>query len=96
MTTSNTRERLSVRLTGRVQGVGFRHFTRTRARTFELDGWVRNEPDGSVSLVAEGPRSDLESLLEAVREGPSGARVREVSAEWEDATGEFDGFSVRF
>ncbi|NBC17161.1 MAG: acylphosphatase [Bacteroidetes bacterium] len=95
MSSSDT-ERLSARITGRVQGVGFRHFTRRTARTLGLGGWVRNEADGSVRLEAEGPRSDLEQLLEAVRRGPSAARVEHVNAEWDATTGQFDGFTVRF
>lgn len=88
--------RLSVRITGRVQGVGFRHFTRMTARDLSVSGWVRNERDGSVRLEAEGPRGDLERLLNAVQKGPSAARVKRVDAEWEAATGQFDGFSVRY
>ena len=87
---------LSVRVTGRVQGVYFRAFTRNQARRLGLSGWVRNEYDGSVSLIAEGPREVLEHLLVAVRRGPAGARVDHVSVDWAAATGEYDGFAVRF
>ncbi len=89
-------ERLSAHVTGRVQGVGFRHFVRTRARNLGLDGWVRNESDGAVRLVAEGPRAALEDLLQALHHGPSAAHVTNVTSDWRPATGEFDGFSVRF
>lgn len=88
--------RLSAYVTGRVQGVGFRHFTRTQARRLNLNGWVRNERDGSVRLEAEGPEEDLQTLLEALRQGPSAARVRDVQADWGEARGMFDGFKVRF
>ncbi len=89
-------QRLTARVTGRVQGVYFRAFTRNQARLLGLSGWVRNEYDGAVSLVAEGPLERLEKLLFAVRRGPSGARVDHVSADWSRATGEFEGFAVRF
>ena len=89
-------ERLSARVTGRVQGVNFRHFTRGQARALGLTGWVRNEPDGSVRLEAEGPRAALESLLDAVRQGPPAASVRDVEASWGAATSAFDGFEVRY
>ena len=96
MTTSNDQhQRLTARITGRVQGVGFRHFTRTTAHKLGLTGWVRNESDGSVRLVAEGPRDALNDLLEAVQRGPSAARVRDVTDHWAEAAGTFDGFSVR-
>lgn len=93
--TTDTMDRLSARITGRVQGVGFRNFTQRCARELNVTGWVRNEPDGSVRLEAEGPRDALEQLNEAVHEGPRLARVRTVDAEFDDATGTFDGFHVK-
>jgi acylphosphatase len=92
---TDTQERLSARITGRVQGVGFRNFTQRRARRLGVTGWVRNERDGSVRLEAEGPREDLEDLLEAVHDGPRTALVDTVQADWADATDEFDTFRVR-
>jgi acylphosphatase len=93
---NTTTQRLSARVTGRVQGVGFRHFTRTTAQRHGLTGWVRNEPDGSVRLEAEGPRADLETLLDAVHDGPRPARVESVEAEWAAATDTFQQFEVRY
>lgn len=92
---TDTQERLSARITGRVQGVGFRNFTQMRARQLGVTGWVRNEEDGSVRLEAEGPRGALEDLAEAVQEGPRMARVENVDADWSPATDEFDVFRVR-
>ena len=92
---TDTKERLSAQITGRVQGVGFRNFTQMRARQLGLTGWVRNESDGSVRLEAEGPRGALEDLLDAVHDGPRTARVETVEVDWTDATGEFDVFRVR-
>ena len=94
--TTNAQQRLSARITGRVQGVGFRHFTTVNARRLGVDGWVRNEPDGSVRLESEGPREALDDLLEAVHQGPRLARVDDVSAEWDAAEGAFDAFEVRY
>ena len=92
---AKTRERLSVRITGRVQGVGFRNFTRAQARRLGVTGWVRNERDGSVRLEAEGPREALDDLVEAVQEGPRTARVENVEVNWADATDNFEDFRVR-
>ena len=92
---SDVMERLEARVTGRVQGVGFRQFTRSQARRLGVDGWVRNESDGSVRILAEGPREALDEFLERLEEGPAGARVLDVRPEWSGATGEFSGFSVR-
>jgi acylphosphatase len=92
---TETQERLSARITGRVQGVGFRNFTRTRAHRLGVTGWVRNERDGSVRLEAEGEQEALDSLVEAVRQGPRMARVENVEVDRSDATDEFETFRVR-
>ncbi|PQJ35999.1 acylphosphatase [Salinibacter sp. 10B] len=92
---TDTQERLSAQIEGRVQGVGFRNFTQMRARQLGVTGWVRNEQDGSVRLEAEGPRAALEELLEAVHEGPRMAQVESVEAEWAGANDEYEGFRVR-
>lgn len=60
-----------------------------------MTGWVRNERDGSVRLEAEGPREALESLVDAVEEGPRLARVEQVRVDWSDADDQFDTFRVR-
>jgi acylphosphatase len=87
-------ERLTAEVRGRVQGVGFRHYTRQTARRLGLTGSVRNEPDGSVSVVAEGERARLEQLLHALQTGPSHAVVEEVEASWGGVEGGCDGFEV--
>lgn len=89
-------ERLAARVTGRVQGVGFRYFTRKMAIRLGLTGWVRNEPDGSVEVVAEGSREALEALLEAIHEGPPTSRVDHVRPYWSEAAGVFESFRVRY
>ncbi len=82
---------------GRVQGIGFRDYVLTRAGFLGLTGYVRNLPDGrSVEVVAEGARSDLEQLLDYLREGPRMSRIDAVDAEWREATGAYDGFGVGF
>lgn len=87
---------LQVRLRGRVQGVGFRYFTRRLARARGLAGWVRNEADGSVQAVAEGPRDDLEAFLEQLRQGPPGSHVQGATVAWAPATGAFADFETRY
>jgi acylphosphatase len=88
-------ERLEATVSGRVQGVGFRYFVLRVASELGLSGWVANEPDGTVRVVAEGPRSALESLLADLREGPRGARVDRVTSGWLPASGGTRGFGVR-
>lgn len=88
-------QRLDARVIGRVHGVGFRYFVLREATALELTGWVANDSDGSVHCVAEGPRRQLDALLERLREGPPAAIVEAVSEAWMPATGSFGSFSVR-
>lgn len=69
---------LEIRITGRVQGVGYRAFVQKTAVGLGLAGWVRNLPDGSVEAFAQGPIDRMESFLLALRRGPPGARVDAV------------------
>ncbi len=87
--------RLHAAIRGSVQGVGFRYFALESARALGLTGWVRNRWDGSVEVVAEGPRSALESFLAQLARGPRSAHVDEVESEWNEASGEFGAFNVR-
>jgi acylphosphatase len=79
---------------GRVQGVFFRHTTKTRAAALGLRGWVRNLPDGRVEVLAEGSRAALELLVAFCQEGPPRARVDRLDVTWSDATGEHEGFET--
>ena len=63
---------------GRVQGVGFRWFVEREAHILGIAGWVRNNPDGSVEVLAIGSRDQLIGLRSRLREGPRAARVDEV------------------
>jgi acylphosphatase len=87
--------RLAATVRGRVQGVGFRYFVLQQAAGLGLRGWVANEPDGSVGLIAEGSRGALEAMLAALHDGPRSAHVERVDSTWSPATGEFDRFGVR-
>jgi len=92
----STPVRLSAIVYGRVQGVFFRDTTRRQAWALGLTGYVRNLPDGTVEVVAEGPQDTLQQLLEQIGTGPSGARVEKVESHWGDHSGEFDRFEVRY
>lgn len=69
---------LHVRVTGAVQGVGFRWFVRERARRLGVAGWVRNLPDGSVEVAAAGDAQQLDLLRDELQKGPDGAAVDEL------------------
>ena len=79
---------------GRVQRVGFRFFLEDAARREGVRGYVRNQHDGSVEVMAEGDREALLRFELAVRRGPPGARVDDVETTEAPASGRFAGFSV--
>ncbi len=83
-------------VSGRVQGVFFRDFTRRSASALGLKGWVRNLYDGRVEVVAEGEKDTVKSLISILREGPPMSRVENVDVSWEEYTGEFNDFRVTY
>lgn len=86
--------RLTATVNGMVQGVGFRFWTLLRAEDLGLTGDVRNQSDGTVRLVAEGPRPVLAEFLETLRSGQTPGDVDFVEAEFSEATGEFRRFNL--
>jgi acylphosphatase len=90
-----TAERLTARVTGRVQGVGFRYWARRQADALGLTGWVMNADDErTVEVVAEGAPEPLSEMERRIRQGPPGAIIEEVEMRRGPATGEFDGFGI--
>ena len=87
--------RRRVLFTGRVQGVGFRATTQAIARAFEVRGYVRNLPDGSVELVAEGEPAELDLFLQRL-ESDMGRNIRDSFASEEPATGAFSRFEIAY
>lgn len=88
--------RLQAIVHGRVQGVNFRYYTRLRAQELGVTGYVRNKWDRTVEVVAEGEREAVEKLLEFIEVGPRAAMVRRVDRQWQDPTGQFKYFEVRY
>lgn len=84
------RVRAHLRVTGHVQGVGFRFFVQRRARALRLTGFVRNLPDRRVEVAVEGRPEDVQAMIETVREGPPGATVNDVTLDWEEPRGQTD------
>jgi len=90
-------KRLRAIVHGRVQGVNFRWYARQRATQLGLTGWVRNLRGGRrVEVVAEGSPDQLTDLALFLHQGPPSARVFDVEIEWEEASGEFKNFGVRY
>lgn len=87
--------RMEAYVSGRVQGVNFRYYTRRRALSLGLRGVAENLPDGRVRVVAEGPEEALRVLLEFLREGPPLARVDGVQVSWSLREEGLEGFEIR-
>jgi acylphosphatase len=89
--------RVSVRLYGRVQGVYFRYFVLNTATGLGLNGYVRNLDGGdAVEVQAEGEKPQLDVLLERLKNGPPGARVKRMKIDWSDYSQQFNDFKIRY
>ncbi|KTG16861.1 MULTISPECIES: acylphosphatase [unclassified Guyparkeria] len=86
--------RMHLWVSGRVQGVFFRDFTRRTALEHGLSGWVRNLADGRVEAVLEGARADVEAVTERLRHGPPQAQVEDILHQ-EEPPEDLKGFNVR-
>ena len=80
---------------GRVQGVGFRWFVEREAHILQIAGWVRNNPEGTVEVLAHGTRDQLAGLHSRLREGPRAARVDEVQVSEAEPVPGLTSFQVR-
>jgi len=87
-------KRLHLKIYGLVQGVYFRSSAQDEALALGLSGWAKNMPDGTVETVVEGGEEQLREYLEWCQVGPAAARVDKVEESWEEASGEFKGFSI--
>jgi acylphosphatase len=87
--------RLVATVRGFVQGVGFRWFVEREAARLGLEGWVSNQADGSVEVVAEGDEASLAQLTLVLWEGPAGSSVSDVDLRHEPARGNIVGFTIR-
>lgn len=86
---------LHLYISGRVQGVGYRHATYTRARKLGLNGWVRNLPDGRVEPVLEGSEERQEQMVTWCYQGPAFAQVTDIEIIRESLEKPSDSFSIR-
>jgi acylphosphatase len=86
--------RAKVTVKGLVQGVNFRRFTQQNAVRFQVNGWVRNLPDGNVEGCFEGDEANVQALIDWCRQGPGSASVSDVLVERAEFTGEFDDFHI--
>lgn len=89
------RQRYDVIFTGRVQGVFFRATAEKIAQSHDVAGWVRNEPDGTVHLLVEGESAELDRFIQNIEQAKR-ENITNTAVTKSDATGEFDGFRVRY
>lgn len=89
-------KRVRVIISGNVQGVYFRANIKENAVMLDLNGYVRNLPDGSVEAVFEGEESDIEEMIEFCREGPRRAKILDVDIQEEEYEGDIDDFEIMY
>ena len=87
-------KRAKITVIGMVQGVGFRYFTQRAAKKLSLNGFVRNQYDGTVYCEVEGERGLIEEFIKILRVGPSWAKVSSVQVEWDSYKGDLTSFHV--
>lgn len=92
----NRKVQLFVIITGKVQGVGFRNFTQLNAKQLGINGYAKNLPNGTVEVVAEGDKSQLEALVALLKKGPRFARVDSLEVDERPFTGEYKAFGIRY
>lgn len=90
----NARVRLFIE--GRVQGVFYRAFTRDIASRLGLNGWAKNLYDGRVEVVFEGEKGAIEKAIQECRKGPPGSYVQDVNTIWEEYSGDYKGFEIKY
>ena len=93
---TNDNQELHVYVNGWVQGVGYRYFVVNTALALGLRGYVRNVSDGSVEVLAQGTRPNLERLLTMLQRGPAAAEVNRIRTHWGQPTEHLSGFHVRW
>ncbi|MBN1594289.1 acylphosphatase [candidate division FCPU426 bacterium] len=87
--------RMRVTVTGRVQAVGYRYFSRAVAAPLQLSGYVKNQHDGSVLLEAQGPENQLRTFLQELQKGPRLAWVESLDVQWIEPIAGEEGFAIQ-
>lgn len=88
-------KRVRVVYSGTVHGVGFRFTVERIANSIGLKGWVQNCPDGTVEVVCEGKKNDIDIFLQKIKKAMA-HYIRSSTIEWQEPTGEFDSFDIKF
>ena len=89
-------KRIILKIYGRVQLVMYRDFTRRKAKKLGLVGWVMNQEDKTVKVVAEGQEKELKQLIDWCYNGPILAKVEKINIDWQEPTDQFDKFKIKY
>jgi len=85
-----------IKITGRVQGVGYRYFVHRIAAGFNITGWVKNTYDGGVLIIAKGEKADIETFLDHLRMGPPLARITNLTKQDIPVDESLKGFRIKY
>ncbi|MBU1102780.1 acylphosphatase [Patescibacteria group bacterium] len=88
-------KRARINVFGDVQGVFFRADAKARAQELGLTGWVKNEPDRTVRILAEGAEDQIKEFIDWCKNSPGFAKTDKVEVKWEEVKGEFNSFDIR-
>ena len=85
---------VNMKITGKVQGVGFRYFVFKQAQELGILGWVNNKSNGDVEAFAQGEKESLDHFIAKVKQGPAFSRVEDVSLNWVNEAEQYFGFEI--
>ena len=85
---------VNIIIKGKVQGVSFRYFTLKQAQELNIVGWVRNKPNGTVEVVAQGDNINLELFIKKLKQGSSFSKVDDVMLDWEHEEKDYENFTI--
>jgi len=89
-------KRLSLTISGKVQGVFFRQNTKEFADSQDLTGYVQNDPSGTVTIIAEGNQNDLKKLIDFAKKGTSYSKITDVKIDWQEPQDQFKQFEIKY
>lgn len=90
------KKQVNIKIFGLVHGVFFRSSTKEQANLLNLKGYVKNVYNGTVEIIAEGNEKNLKKLIEWAKFGPPLARVDKIDVKWQNATGNFKNFEIKY
>jgi len=85
---------VKMKITGKVQGVGFRYFVMRQAQKLSIKGWVSNNSNGNVEALAQGEKEGLDHFIVKVKQGPTFSSVEDVSLNWRNKAEQYSGFEI--